>query len=380
MRHQLQRLVVPYLVPVLLRRRLEAVSLERPHLHQALSLGHPCLPQHRLDSVSEVHQVSFFRTDLFRVDSCFGLFISSHDFDVAPAFGSAPAASSLFAPAPAPGFGFHPTATPQIPAQAAMQAHLDASARQEAAKLQAALETLNAAYTGAPSADSKHKFVAIFFDDISLEQRQMQLLMGGQRPPKSPHVSEKEWLDAIVRNPDPEQYMPVAYVGAEALQTRIARAQDKSNTFSKGVETLHLTRETLARNCTRAQSDLRGLSRQHATLRTKLLEVMSKVELARNMNLPRQVDEEKMNQRLVAALHQVNQIQTLVAMAQSKAKSQSHSRPALVVNVPDERELARVLTGHRESLTSMVKVMEKDTRDVNLLKQHLASNVPLPPR
>ena len=298
-------------------------------------------------------------------------------------FGSTtPSTGGLFgAPAPAAGFGTQ-AAGPQIPAQAAMQAHIDASARQEAAKLQAALEKLYAAYTGAPTT-VKHKFVSIFYDDISPQQQQLQHAMGGQPvpPPKPPHVSDEDWLRAVVQNPDPNLYMPVAHVGADALQTRLARAQDRANSLSKGIERLHESHMTLANNCAREQADIQSLARAHTTLRTSLLQVMKKVELARNMNLARQADEAVLEQRLFQALKQVDQVNKLLAVAQAKAKVQSsQSRFMSIVNVPDNRELVRVLKGHRESLASMINVTEKDTRDMNLLKQHVAPKVRIPPR
>ena len=298
-------------------------------------------------------------------------------------FGSTTASTGgLFgAPAPAAGFGTQ-AAGPQIPAQAAMQAHMDASARQEAAKLQVALEKLYAAYTGAPTAD-KHKFVSTFYDDISPQQQQLQHAMGGRPvpPPKPPHVSDEDWLRAVVQNPDPNLYMPIALVGADALQTRLARAQDRANGLSKGIERLYESHTTLANDCARVQYDIQSLARAHTTLRTSLLQVMNKVELARNMNHVRQADEAILEQRLYQALKQVDQINKLLAIAQAKAKARSSmSRSMSIVNVPDKRELAPVLKGHRESLTSMIKVMEKDMRDMNLLKQHVAPKVRIPPR
>jgi hypothetical protein len=264
-----------------------------------------------------------------------------------------------------------------------MQAHMDASARQEASKLQSALEKLHAAYSGAPTAD-EHKFVSIFYDDISPQQQQLQHAMGGQPvpPPKPPHISDEDWLRAVVQNPDPNLYMPVAHVGAEALQTRLARAQDRANGLSKFLEQLQENQATLARNCAREQSDIQSLTRAHTTLRTSLLQVMNKVELLRNMNLPRQADEAVLEKRLHQVLKQVNQIRNLLAAAQTKAKAQSQlqSQSVPIVNVPDARELARVLKGHRQSLTDMIRVMEKDTRDLNLLKQHVVPTVRIPPR
>ena len=306
-----------------------------------------------------------------------GLFGSSPAPSCGGFFGSAPAPSTGLFGTPGPA---QPPPGPQIPAHAAMQAHLDASARQEAAKLQTALEKYHKAYTGAPTED-KHKFVTIVYTDISPQQRQMQWLMRGQRvpPPKPPTVSEKEWLEAVVRNPDPESYMPAALVGAVELQTRVAWQQDRANSYVKSMQGIQAARATLQQRSDRIETDLHSLVRLHATLRTRLLEVMRKVELARCMNLPLQQDEVTLKRRLVETVKQVDQVAKLLATAQAKAKGQSQVQSVPIVNVPDERELSRVLKGHRETLTNMTKVIEKDKRDLALLRHHVVPKVPLPP-
>ena len=258
---------------------------------------------------------------------------------------------------------------------------MNASARQQAAKLQAALEKYYIAYTGAPTED-KDKFVTIVYDDISPEQRQLQWLMRGQRgvpPPKPPTVSEKEWLEAVVRNPDPESYMPVALNGAAGLQTRVAWQQDRANSFAKNLHVIQAARATLQQRCDRMETDLQTLTRIHTILRTRLLEVMRKVELVRCMNLPLQQDEVTLKRRLVEILKQVDQVSKLLVAAQTKAKGQSQVQSMPIVNIPEERELSRVLKGHRDTLTNMTKTMDKDKRDLALLRHHVVPKVPLPP-
>ena len=298
-------------------------------------------------------------------------------------FGSTPAA-------PAPGGSFFGSSTPapaapagpQIPAHAAMQAHLDASARQEAAKLQTALEKYHKAYTGAPTTD-KEKFVTIVYNDITPQQRQMQWLMRGQTtvaPPKPPTVSDKEWLEAVVRNPDPESFMPVALVGAMELQTRVAWQQDRANSYEKSLHGIQAAQKTLQQRCDQTATELQTLGRIHTTLRSRLLQVMRKVELARCMNFGLLQDEVTLKHRLDQLLKQVDQVNKMLAAAQAKATGQTQRVQTVpIVNVPDERELSRVLKGHRETLTNMSQVVEKDKRDVALLRHHVVPKVPLPP-
>jgi hypothetical protein len=99
------------------------------------------------------------------------------------------------------------------------------------------------------------------------------------------------------------------------------------------------------------------------------------------MNFGLLQDEVILKQRLDELLKQVNQINKMLAAAHAKATGQTQRVQAVpIVNVPDERELTRVLKGHREALTNMSQVMEKDKRDVALLRQHVVPKVPLPPR
>ena len=272
-------------------------------------------------------------------------------------------------------------AGPQIPAHAAMAAHLDATARQEAAKFQAALEKYHKAYTGT----DKNKFVTIVYTDITPAHRQQQwLLRSGQvvAPPCPPTVSEKEWLEAVVRNPDPELYMPMALVGASELQTRVAWQQDRANAFQKHLQGLELARTTLSQKCTRITTDLQVLSRLHSNLRNRLLEIMRKVELVRCMNLPLQQDEVKLKERLVVLQKQVYDLNKLLATVEQKAKHSaeiSTSTQVLIVNVPPTQELSRVLKGHRETITKMTAVLEHDSKDLALLRTHVVPQVPLPP-
>ena len=174
-------------------------------------------------------------------------------------FGNAPSSStsgSLFGTsAPAVSSGYYGTLVPttqhpQIPAQAALQAHMEASARQEAAKLQQSLEILHKSYAGTSHAEEESSpFVCIVYNDMNPEQLQWYFAhsqTGSQPvPPKPPQVSEKDWLEAVVRNPDASLYIPIALVGAEALQARLGWQQERANSFAKGAELLEGARDSL---------------------------------------------------------------------------------------------------------------------------------------
>lgn len=311
-------------------------------------------------------------------------------------FGSTPASSGgLFGSAPAPSGGLFGTSSSslfgapsssvpvqqQIPAQAALQAHMDASARQEAERVRAALERLNAAYAGHPNGEGESKFVAIVYNPISPEQRQLQWFHGMGNgglipaPERPPHVSEKQWTKAVVENPDPQNYVPNALVGAAALQARINWQQDRARELASHAATLQRSQDTIRDRSLQAQQDVEQKARKHAALRTRLLDVMRRVELARCMNQPTQPDELRVLQRLSALHKQVDTVRTGLLALQDKSRTQSSTaaRSMIMTEVPEAAQVLPVLKDHRKKLETLANVAQKDQRDVGLIHKRVSS-------
>ena len=341
-------------------------------------------------------------------------------------FGSSPAApsstsSSLFgAPAPASGstslfgapspgtsssaFGFgqpaaggafgqpsqQQQAQPQmVPAQAALQAHMNASAQQEAARVQSKLQSIHSAYTGtlAPPVGAgtnsndttTTKFVTIVYSDISPEQRQLQwvhgMATGGTifAPPKPPQVSEHQWNKAVAENPDPQNLMPVACVGAVALQSRVSWQQTRANEYAATAKTLQTHHDMLKERLEKVQQRVEQLNQSHATLRKRLLEVMKRVELARCMNQPIQPAEVESLQTLKALYQQVEVARTSLLRLQDKTRSQptmTMTSPQITA-VPDKGKLLPVFQEHRSAIETVTNAAKKDIRDVQLIQKRL---------
>lgn len=313
-------------------------------------------------------------------------------------FGSAPAPSGgLFGSAPAPSggmfgnssssslFGGPAPAAPgqqqQIPAQAALQAHMDASARQEAERVRTALERLNAAYAGLPDGEGESKFVAIVYNPLSPEQRQLQWFHGMGNgglipaPDRPPYVSEKQWRKAVVENPDPQNYVPNALVGAAALQARINWQQDRARELASHAETLQRSQDTIRDRSLQAQQEVEQMARKHSALRTRLLDVMRRVELARCMNQPTQSDELKALQRLAALYKQVDSVRITLLALQDKARTQSATTTTQLTaqDVPEASQLVPVLKDHRHKLHTLTTLIQKDQRDVGLIQKRVGT-------
>lgn len=269
---------------------------------------------------------------------------------------------------------------------------MDASARQEAERVRSALERLNAAYSGIPlpsvGGGEESKFVAIVYNPITPEQRQLQWLHGMGNggtipsPDRPPQVSEKQWRKAVVENPDPQNYVPQAMVGAVALQVRINWQQDRANELASHAATLHKSQETIQERSAQAQQEVEGKARRHAALRKRLLDVMRRVELARCMNQPTQPDELKALQRLSALHKEVESVRNVLVSLQDKARTQSATAAKAVSlsGVPEMSQLLPVLRDQREKLQKLTATAQRDQRDVSLIQKRAAGSVHLLPR
>eukprot|EP00980_Cylindrotheca_fusiformis_P003127 scaffold721_cov131-Cylindrotheca_fusiformis.AAC.17 len=299
-------------------------------------------------------------------------------------FGASPASSGLFGtPAPA---GNNPAQT-QIPAQAALQAHMDASARQEADRVRSKLETLHMAYTGSTVlSQESNPFVTIVYNDLTPEQRQMQWVHGmgssGRivAPPRPPQVSEAEWNKAVVNNPDPQNYMPVALVGGVALQARVSWQQDRAKALANYAASVRKSHETIQERTTKALEEINQKLSNHKALQKKMLQVMKRVELARCMNQPLQPDEFKALQRLQQLLKQVEAVKQSLISLQDTARTQTATRriatgTSQAIRIT-EQELVPVLTGQRQKLETLMKTAMKDSKDAQLIGKRVAAMTP----
>jgi exonuclease VII large subunit len=295
---------------------------------------------------------------------------------------SAPTAGSLFgSPAPAPFGQSNPVQQQQIPAQAALKAHLDATARQEQARVQEALEKIHKAYTGTALAlaDKSSQFVSIVYNPMTPELRQMQLATGigvdgmprPMEPPKPPQVSTHDWEVAVVSNPDYASFMPIALVGAEALQARLTHQQEKSNLLSKQIKSLQSSQEFLRRRFEEVQTQLNQTSQRSEQQQRKLLAVMRRVELARCYNQPLQGDEVKAMERLRGIWADLDRLRSLAGTMHNQVKTQTAARPPTVCGMPEERRLMQVLKEHRSTLAAVTGTVQKDMLDLHLIQKRI---------
>lgn len=324
-------------------------------------------------------------TGLFGSAPSGGLFGSSTTSTSSFSSFGAPASSggSLFGGAPSSAFGSAPPQQQQqqLPAQAALQAHMDASARQEAERVRQKLDALNFAYAGMPHGEDGSKFVAIVYSPLSKEERQLrwtQNMATGviPMPPKPPSVSEKQWMKAVVENPDPENYVPQPLVGANDLQSRIGWQQTRAQDMAETVATLQESHKTLQERLRQATQYTQAKIQKHGEIRKRLLDVMRRVELTRCLHQVTQPDEVRIMERLSALRRDVDKVQHALLQLQDQCRSvgaiHNSNNNSLDVVVPEVAETFwPVLQSQRQNIAKLTTTVQKDRRDVELIGKRI---------
>jgi len=284
---------------------------------------------------------------------------------------------------------------PQIPAQAALQAHLDASARQEELRVTSALERIHRAYQGTAVATETQSapFTTVLYNPATTQMRQEQWLRGlgvaddaipGQYqpivPPQPAALCTADWMNAVIRNPEAQKFMPIPVVGAPAL---LARAQAQQEQAAMSVQQLDLLRdsqECIRRKLQNSVATLEQVERRHWHLRKRMVDAMRKVELARCLNLPLQVEElQGMTKMMELSKHVDHQLRHAVGHVKERVHSTPLVRPN-VTSIPDPEQLKQVLTMHRNALTKLAMDVQRDRHDLDLIQKRVSatSKVHLP--
>jgi hypothetical protein len=293
------------------------------------------------------------------------------------------------------------------------QAKMTAERVVETERIRNKLEKLYRVYTGThvvpEDGEASAKFCAIVYNDLTPEELQHRMIHGMTtgyaqhqgssysqsynnifRPPRPNQITGRDWEKALVENPDPNKYVPIPIVGAVALQARVANQQNRSEEYAKNAADLQKHLEFIREHEAKARQDLIEKDRQYAHLKGRLLEVMKKVEVARCLNQPLQLDEHRALQRLTKLLNHVEQLRGAFLKLQNQAKTQivsgksggggggtstnaNNSSDLLGVN---KNELLSVLTEQRRKLEIMTDTAKKDLRDVDLIGRRVVASFP----
>jgi hypothetical protein len=302
-------------------------------------------------------------------------------------FGMQPPSTSLFgggggpfpaAPSSIPFGQPQQTQQPSVTAQAALQAHMDELARQEEARIIQAFQKIQNAYAGTdPATEEKSaKFTTIVYNPLTPEMKNQQWLQGlgidGKSrpvaPPRPPQICERDWNEAIVRNPDFSRFMPVPIVGAVALQLRLSYQQQMADMHTKILQELERNNRFLSNRSKDVRNQLEYLKSKYNIQRKRLLAVIQKVELVRTFNQPLQTDEIKCMQRLGQLYRGVEDLRRM------NLHGTPHIQLPANATLPDE--LKPVLQEHRAKLGQLTHVLNHEDRDLQLILQRLRAVVP----
>mmetsp|Transcript_15853 Transcript_15853/g.25612 ORF Transcript_15853/g.25612 Transcript_15853/m.25612 type:complete len:301 (+) Transcript_15853:399-1301(+) len=278
-----------------------------------------------------------------------------------------------------------------------MHAHQSASQRQEAARIEEAIYNLHSKYSSvaanpsnpalasnnAPS--SLCAFTAILYDPLPPEHR----AHGHLSVPKPPHITNQVWNEALARNPDPQELMPVPLVGAPAIHTRIVSQQEKSNALASHAKKLGESLKFLEKAARSSKDAVKQSNAQQEALRRRLLEVMRKVEIVRCMGQPTTSAEGESRQRLGEIARQAGFVGTSLADLEERGRQQARtwrmrgatmdsqqqqqsSRSSEVgLREQDKVELFQVLNEQRLGMERLGHIVKKEVRDVGILKEEL---------
>ena len=286
----------------------------------------------------------------------------------------------------------------------------------EAERIKTKIEKLHREYSGTcvvpEDGEESAKFVAVVYNELTPEERQFRMIHGmatGQpqspgiqanaysnsmqqlpifAPQRPPQINSRDWKLAVVNNPDPNNYVPTTIVGAVALQGRLSNQQNRAKEYANNIVLVQKNLEFIRQRETLARQDLMEKDRQYAALRRRLLDLMTRVEVARCLNKPLQADEHRVIQRLSVLLDQVERLRSAFATLQDQAKMQSLSCTSsdTLVNVDsslrsdalgvNDQQLLEILTEQRRKLEKMNETARKDLRDLGLIGRRVVSTIP----
>ena len=323
-------------------------------------------------------------------------------------FGNTNTGGGLFGQSPAPTWPQQqqqqqpPPMPPQIPAHAALQAHMNAYARNEEARVLQRMQTIHQTYTGTTIATEgkSHCFSIPLYNPITEQQRQLQdaistIVMSTNNqgfmvstalvaPPKPAQICEEDWKLACVRNPDAKHYLPTAVVGAESLLSRAILHQEQTNTIKKHMTKIQEAIDHIQQRQGEVTRLLEYATEQHQKQATRMLKIMKAVEVGRCFNLPLQPAEVDAFQRIRYLKHSIIEEQ-LVPEVLRLTESHEQSRPpnhknvlytnsdtlssAANISIPLEKQQIwmSIVQEHRTQIGKVTETFKKEQHDLQLL-------------
>jgi len=302
------------------------------------------------------------------------------------------------------------------PAQAALQAQMQAQQQQEIARIEFALSKIHKAYSSVPSDNNnihsqtpnntanETPFQQILYDPIEQHPHIFHHLSTSATKaylPRPTHVSSQKWSEALALNPDPNLLLPISLVGADALSTRVILQQEKAKTYKQHLSQLRNALQTLQESQVACHQRIQYYQQENEhTMHPKMLSCMKKVELLRCRNLPLQPAERELAMTLGQISKQVWSLMDHLRLVQDMAMRYRQQREAIEndmayssgtatassrkpnanngnqhLSEEDKQKLELVLEEQGIGLERIVGVVKKDLRDLEIMKKDCRNKI-----
>ena len=175
-------------------------------------------------------------------------------------------------------------------------------------------------------------------------------------------------------NPDENLYAPVVCMGVDQLRNRVRRQQQEVGRWKENVEKMRgVLRETITEPAlTRIEARLEKQRRTNSELRTRILQVLLKVELLRGLHRPAQGEEVLAKKRLHALRHGGGEnveavAQRLQDVAAKASQTDGRVDKMVPLNDGEAQQLAATLRRQKEGLGHLLDILQKDKRDMLIM-------------
>ncbi|KDO28756.1 hypothetical protein SPRG_19970 [Saprolegnia parasitica CBS 223.65] len=195
------------------------------------------------------------------------------------------------------------------------------------------------------------------------------------------HISEKLWTQAQRDNPDPANCVPAAVIGFKELSTRIKLQQEHADKFATYAEDMVTQVKEMEKTSRETDVKLAQCRHQHVALFHRLIQLMRKLEVFKNLRKPLHADEVKLLETLkkVASMldnptqfkARMNELMALQAMQAAKPHPDQEQ---CQLSEQDLHLVFGIMDRQRQGLEHVTKVLSQDMRDVEIMQKALADD------
>ncbi|OQR98346.1 carbohydrate-binding protein [Thraustotheca clavata] len=217
------------------------------------------------------------------------------------------------------------------------------------------------------------RFKHMFYNAVDPAQKHLYV-----RPA---HISEKLWTQAQRDNPDPANCVPAPVIGFKELSTRIKLQQEHADKFATYADDMVTQVKEMEKSSRETDVKLAQCRHQHVALFHRLIKLMRKLEVFKNLRKPLHQDEVRLFATLkkIASLldnptqfkARMNELMALQAMLKDKPMDEADEGK---LSDHDLQLVFGIMNRQRQGLEHVTKVLTQDLRDVEIMQKALADD------